>query len=162
MRYLLIFLMVLFSVIFHSSVQPEVSQRFILGDMPTLLTISVGLFLGPALGAVTGFITGLFVDLSLTSVVGVGILTYTFTGYLSGILEQNLHADDRSQLSVMVVLLTLFKYLINGLLFVLAGLGVKAVPFLQLGIWPALINGILFFLLFNRFIRLADERIDKV
>lgn len=162
MRYVLIFLLTVFSVIFHSSVQPEVSQNVILGDMPALLTISVGLFLGPALGAATGFATGLFLDLSLTSVVGVGILTYTLTGYLAGILEQNLHAEDRVHLSAMIVALTLFKYFINGLLFVLVGLGIKVVPFLAIGIWPALANGVLFFLFFYRFNRFTHERIDRI
>lgn len=162
MRYLIVFLLVVFSVVFHSSVQPEISEHAILGDMPTLLTISVGLFLGPAFGAATGFITGLFLDLSLTSVVGVGILTYTITGYLAGILEQNLHAEDRVHLSVMIVVLTLLKYFINGLLFVLVGLGVKAIPFLLIGISPALVNGVLFFIFFYRFNTFAHERIDRI
>lgn len=161
MRYLLVFILIISSVIFHSTVQPELSQKLILGDMPTLLTLVTGLFMGPASGAAIGFATGLLIDLSLSSVVGVGVLTYTMTGYLAGIMEQNLHAEERTHLSIMIIGLTLTKFFLNGFFMVLAGLGVQALPYLGTAIAPSLVNGLMFFILFGPISRLAAEKLGR-
>lgn len=161
MRIAVILILIILSVILHSSVQPAISQRFILGDLPVLVVICTGLFLGPAAGALTGFLTGLLNDLTLSSVVGIGLLTYTLVGYLAGIFEQNLKANERGVLALMVAFLTMSKYIMYGLLMSLAGLGTHVLPMLAISVWPAVVNGMLLFIVYNLLSSLAGQKIGQ-
>jgi rod shape-determining protein MreD len=67
--------------------QAAVSQISIFGvsaDLAPLVVMSVGLLAGSTAGAITGFGTGLFVDLVLVQTLGVTSLLYIGIGYWSG------------------------------------------------------------------------------
>lgn len=149
MRFILFALIIILSVSFQSSVQPLVSQKFVFFDFPALITIATGIFVSPFAGCLTGFFTGLFQDLSTGAVVGLGMLTFTITGYAAGVIEQNIKADERFALAVLMAALTVLKYAVSGMLTGLAGMGFKLLPFLYMSILPAMINGLLFYILFS-------------
>ncbi len=67
--------------------QAAVSQISVFGvsaDLAPLVVMSVGLLAGSTAGAITGFGTGLFVDLVLVQTLGVTSLLYIGIGYWSG------------------------------------------------------------------------------
>jgi rod shape-determining protein MreD len=71
--------------------QAAVSQISIFGvsaDLAVLVVMSVGLLAGSTAGAITGFGTGLFVDLVLVQTLGVTSLLYITIGYWSGRLRE--------------------------------------------------------------------------
>jgi rod shape-determining protein MreD len=71
--------------------QAAVSQISIFGvsaDLAPLVVMSVGLLAGSMAGAITGFGTGLFVDLVLVQTLGVTSLLYIAIGYWSGRLRE--------------------------------------------------------------------------
>jgi len=71
--------------------QAAVSQISIFGvsaDLGPLVVMSVGLLAGSMAGAITGFGTGLLVDLVLVQTLGVTSLLYIAIGYWSGRLRE--------------------------------------------------------------------------
>ncbi len=71
--------------------QAAISQISIFGvsaDLAPLVVMSVGLLAGSMAGAITGFGTGLFVDLVLVQTLGVTSLLYIGIGYWSGRLRE--------------------------------------------------------------------------
>ncbi len=71
--------------------QAAISQISIFGvsaDLAPLVVMSVGLLAGSMAGAITGFGTGLFVDLVLVQTLGVTSLLYIAIGYWSGRLRE--------------------------------------------------------------------------
>jgi rod shape-determining protein MreD len=71
--------------------QAAVSQISIFGvsaDLTPLVVMSVGLLAGSMAGAITGFGTGLFVDLVLVQTLGVTSLLYIAIGYWCGRLRE--------------------------------------------------------------------------
>jgi rod shape-determining protein MreD len=59
-------------------------------DIAPLVVVSVGLLAGPAAGAVTGFGTGLLVDLALLQTLGVSSLVYIAVGWFAGRARETL------------------------------------------------------------------------
>lgn len=71
--------------------QAAISQISIFGvsaDLGPLVVMSVGLLAGSTAGAITGFGTGLLVDLVLVQTLGVTSLLYIAIGYWSGRLRE--------------------------------------------------------------------------
>ena len=71
--------------------QAAISQISIFGvsaDLGPLMVMSVGLLAGSMAGAITGFGTGLLVDLVLVQTLGVTSLLYIAIGYWSGRLRE--------------------------------------------------------------------------
>ncbi len=70
----------------------------VLGVMPDLglvLTVAVAFSLGPERGAVFGFVTGLVVDLFLSTPLGVSALSFALVGYGAGIVHGGLLRPSR-------------------------------------------------------------------
>lgn len=149
------------SVIVQSSIQPVISQRFIMFDLPILVTIGMGVFVSPFAGCLTGFATGLFQDLSTGTIVGLGALSFTITGYFAGIIEQNIKAEERLALAILFAAMTVLKYVVSGILIGLAGLGFKPLSYLYISILPALVNGILLYALLRPISILSIFKLSK-
>ena len=62
-------------------------------SIPLLVVITLALVEGPSAGAIAGFVAGLVLDLIGTGPVGAWALVLSVTGYLSGMLQENLFAE---------------------------------------------------------------------
>ena len=56
------------------------------GDLLVVLAVAAGFAAGPERGAVIGFVTGLSIDLILTTPLGLTALVFTVTAYVSGLV----------------------------------------------------------------------------
>lgn len=78
--------------------QSTLLAQFNIGDItPNLLVITItalGFLLGRRFGLVSGFITGLFVDIFFGKVIGIYALLYMLVGYINGCFKKILFPND--------------------------------------------------------------------
>jgi rod shape-determining protein MreD len=67
----------------------------VMPDLGLVLTVAVACWLGPERGAVFGFVTGLAVDLFLSTPLGVSALAFALVGYGAGIVAGGLLRPSR-------------------------------------------------------------------
>ena len=91
------------------------------GVMPELMlgvAIASGWNGGPSAGAITGFVSGLAIDLYLATPLGLSALTYALVGYLIGIVAEIVAEDVerivRLVISITAVALGIIVYVIFG------------------------------------------------
>jgi rod shape-determining protein MreD len=89
----------------------------VMPDLGLVLTVAVACSLGAERGAVFGFVTGLAVDLFLSTPLGLSALTFALVGYGAGIVEGGLLRPSRWAPPIMGAL----AGLIGGVLFVAIG-----------------------------------------
>jgi rod shape-determining protein MreD len=75
-------------VFFQIGVVSEVPVFGVAVDLSPLLVAFVGLLCGSTIGAATGFVVGLLVDLALVQTLGVTSLIFTLIGYWCGRLRE--------------------------------------------------------------------------
>jgi rod shape-determining protein MreD len=75
-------------VFFQIGVVSEVPVLGVTIDLSPLLVAFVGLLCGSTIGAATGFVVGLLVDLALVQTLGVTSLIFTLIGYWCGRLRE--------------------------------------------------------------------------
>ncbi|HMF03209.1 MAG TPA: rod shape-determining protein MreD [Acidimicrobiia bacterium] len=86
----------------------------VMPDLGLVLTVAVAFSLGPERGAVFGFVTGLAVDLFLTTPLGLSALTFALVGYGAGAVQGGLLRPFRWEAPTMGAL----GGLVGGVLFV--------------------------------------------
>lgn len=91
----------------------------VMPDLGLVLTVAVAFSVGPERGAVLGFVTGLAVDLFLSTPLGVSALSFALVGYGAGIVKGGLLRPSRWTAPTMGAL----AGLAGGVLFV----GISAV-----------------------------------
>jgi rod shape-determining protein MreD len=64
-------------------------------DLGLVLTVAVAFYLGPERGAVFGFLTGLAVDMFLSTPLGLSALSFALVGYGVGILQTGFVRSSR-------------------------------------------------------------------
>ena len=89
----------------------------VMPDLGLLLTVAVAFSLGPERGAVFGFVTGLAVDLFLSTPLGLSALSFALVGYATGIVQGGLLRPSRWEAPMMGAL----GGLAGGVLFVVIG-----------------------------------------
>ena len=92
----------------------------VMPDLGLVLTVAVAFSLGPERGAVFGFVTGVAVDLFLSTPLGVSALSFALVGYGAGIVAGGLLRPSRWSAPTMGAL----GGLAGGVLFV--GIGAVA------------------------------------
>ena len=75
-------------VFFQIGVVSEVPVFGVTVDLSPLVVAFVGLLCGSTIGAATGFVVGLLVDLALVQTLGVTSLIFTLIGYWCGRLRE--------------------------------------------------------------------------
>jgi rod shape-determining protein MreD len=80
--------LVLVVVFFQIGVVSEVPVFGVTVDLSPLVVAFVGLLCGSTIGAATGFVVGLLVDLALVQTLGVTSLIFTLIGYWCGRLRE--------------------------------------------------------------------------
>jgi len=67
----------------------------VMPDLGLVLTVAMAFSMGPERGAVFGFVTGLVVDLFLSTPLGVSALSFALVGYGAGIVQGGLLRPSR-------------------------------------------------------------------
>ena len=80
-------LVVLFALVLHTAVFPQLRIAEVRPDLMLLLAVLGGLTAGPQVGAVFGFACGLAVDLLLQTPIGLSALTFSLIGYGVGTFQ---------------------------------------------------------------------------
>ena len=86
----------------------------VMPDLGLVLTVAVAFYLGPERGAAFGFLTGLAVDLFLSTPLGVSALSFSLVGYGVGVAQGGLVRSSRWVAPIMGAL----GGLAGGVLFV--------------------------------------------
>ena len=88
-------------------IQTSFFQHFkIAGVAPNLLVVlvsAIGFMRGKNEGLFIGFVSGLFIDLFFSSVIGFNILVYSFVGYLNGFFTKEFLPEDVKLPVVLIV-----------------------------------------------------------
>lgn len=72
---------------------PHLAIGNVMPNFPVLVVITLSFVEGPSAGAVAGFAGGLVLDLLGTGPVGAWALVLSVTGYMGGMLQENLFAE---------------------------------------------------------------------
>lgn len=83
-------LVLLLTLILHTTLLPEVRLFGVMPDVMLLLAIAAGLEAGPAYGALIGFVSGMLSDLLLPTPLGLSALVFTVVGYVVGVTKGGL------------------------------------------------------------------------
>ncbi|MCR5808601.1 MAG: rod shape-determining protein MreD [Clostridiales bacterium] len=89
-------------------------------DVTLAMLISLGVLLGPAPAALTGFITGLLADIFFNKIVGLTALTYMLSGLAGGLFYRKFYADNLIIPTVTAMVCSFLKehfFLIASLLY---------------------------------------------
>ena len=86
-RWLRAGLVVVFALVLHTSVFPQLRVGDVRPDVMLLLAVLGGLAAGPQVGAVFGFACGVAVDLLLQTPLGLSALTFSLIGYGVGTFQ---------------------------------------------------------------------------
>lgn len=80
----------LITVLFHTTLLPEVRIAGVMPDVMLLLAVAAGLEAGPGYGALMGFLSGMLADLLLPTPLGLSALVFTLVGYVVGVTKGGL------------------------------------------------------------------------
>jgi len=72
---------------------PHIAISNVVPNVLLLVVITLAFVEGPSAGAVAGFVAGLLLDLLSTGPVGAWALVLSATGYMGGMLQENLFAE---------------------------------------------------------------------
>lgn len=90
MRRLRLGLVVVTLVVFQTTFFEHVRVLDVIPDLCLVATIAVAYEDGPVTGAIFGFLSGLSIDLFLSTPVGLSALAFSVTGYAMGVLQGGL------------------------------------------------------------------------
>lgn len=89
-------LLILAVVVLQTTVFSAGLQVFgVMPDLGLVLTVAVAFYIGPERGAVFGFVSGLAVDLFLSTPLGLSALSFALVGYGVGFVESGLVHPSR-------------------------------------------------------------------
>lgn len=87
-------LIVIFNIIFQSTLIQEVAIGGISFNLLVITVVSFSLIRGKIEGAIIGFFIGLMQDIFFGSVIGFYTLLYLYLGYFSGFLNRTLYKEN--------------------------------------------------------------------
>lgn len=93
-RKICLFILVFVTALLQTTLCPIFSIAQVRPNLLVILTASFGLMCGRRSGMLTGFFTGLFIDLMGGGVLGFYALIGTWIGYLSGLTYRIFYDDD--------------------------------------------------------------------
>ena len=106
------------------------------GIMPNLFVIYIlfiGLFSNSTMGIMHGLITGIILDFSIGTGIGINAISYGIIGLLAAIFDKNFSKDSRATIMFMVMGATfLFEIIVYILNFVIFGINVEIVNFVRI------------------------------
>lgn len=126
---------VLIATLLQAGLAPYISIGGVTPNFLLLVVITLALTEGPTAGASTGFASGLIFDLLGTGPVGPMALVLTVTGYLAGLLHEQMFAEGWLLPLTVLAMAALGTEIAYGLILNLLGEGA---PF-----WPAFFSKML-------------------
>ena len=94
MRKWLLSLVLILTFYFYNTFFNIVNLYGMRPDLELAVIVSLGVLLGPAPSAATGFALGLLADIMFNKIVGLTALTYMLTGILAGFFYRKFYADN--------------------------------------------------------------------
>src|SRR5687767_1592722 len=80
-------LLVIAALVLQASLLADLRVLDVSAELMMLLPICAGVLAGPDRGATVGFVSGLALDLMLSTPFGMSALAYTLVGYLAGMVQ---------------------------------------------------------------------------
>jgi rod shape-determining protein MreD len=102
------------ALVLQVSIAPHLAIGVVVPNLLLLVVITLAFVEGPSAGAIAGFVAGLMLDLLSTGPIGAWALVLSGTGYVGGMLQENLFAEGwLAPVSVAIIagLVADFSYL---------------------------------------------------
>jgi rod shape-determining protein MreD len=81
------------ALLLQVALAPYIAIAGIIPNILVLVVITLSFVEGPSRGAIAGFVAGLLLDFLSTGPIGAWALVLSVTGYLAGMLQENLFAE---------------------------------------------------------------------
>lgn len=120
-RSIIIGLIILFNLIFQSTLFQWVQIYGVVPNTSLILVMSFAIYNGRNKGAAIGSIVGILQDIIFGHTIGLNALVFMVIGYLIGLMDQKISKDNLLIPFVLTVLATVFYEAINLLLLFLLG-----------------------------------------
>ena len=111
------------AAVLQAGLAPYLSIGGVVPNFLLLVVITIALVEGPTSGAVVGFSAGLIFDLLGSGPVGPMLLVLTLTGYLTGLMHENMFAEGWLLPLTVLAIATLSAEVAYGLILILLGAG---------------------------------------
>jgi rod shape-determining protein MreD len=111
------------AAILQAGLAPYLSIGGVVPNFLLLVVITIGLVEGPGPGAAVGFSAGLIFDLLGSGPVGPMLLVLTLTGFLTGLMHENMFAEGWLLPLTVLAVATLSAEVAYGLILVLLDAG---------------------------------------
>jgi rod shape-determining protein MreD len=111
------------ATILQAGLAPYLSIGRVVPNFLLLAVITIALVEGPGPGAAAGFSAGLVFDLLGSGPVGPMLLVLTVTGYLTGLMHENMFAEGWLLPLTVLAIATLSAEVAYGLILILLGVG---------------------------------------
>ena len=119
--YVLSYLILLAAFILQTTVVPHLKVLGVQPDLILIVVVTYAFLFGPVAGSIAGFFGGLLQDLVLIRGVGFNALGKAIMGYLGGMVERAIFADNILLMMIAIFLATILNQLIYSGLFFLIG-----------------------------------------
>ncbi len=114
-------IIIVVAVITQTTVAPYLTVLGAKPDAALVAVVCLALMRGPVWGAVSGFSTGLFLDIALVQVMGISSFLFTLAGYFSGRLAGRVDPTSWAPPIVAVFAATLVVESLNAVIMFLLG-----------------------------------------
>ncbi len=111
------------AAVLQAALAPYLSIGQVVPNFLLLVVVTIALVEGPVPGAAVGFSAGLIFDLLGSGPVGPMILVLTLTGYLTGLMHENMFAEGWLLPLTVLAIATLSAEVAYGLILILLGSG---------------------------------------
>ena len=111
------------AAVLQAALAPYLAIGQVVPNFLLLVVITIALVEGPAPGAAVGFSAGLIFDLLGSGPVGPMLLVLTLTGYLTGLMHENMFAEGWLLPLTVLAVATLSAEVAYGLILILLGSG---------------------------------------
>jgi rod shape-determining protein MreD len=145
------------ATLLQAGLAPYIAIGGVVPNFMLIVTVTLALVEGPPAGAMAGFAAGLIFDLLGSGPVGPMALVLTITGYMAGLLHENMFAEGWLLPLTVLAIASLASTLAYALLLELLGTDVPFIPMFFLKVLPEAIYdtalGLLIYPWLARFLR---------
>ena len=113
----------LVAAVLQAALAPYLAIGQVVPNFLLLVVVTIALVEGPGPGAVVGFSAGLIFDLLGSGPVGPMLLVLTLTGYLAGLMHENMFAEGWLLPLTVLAIATLSAEVAYGLILILLNVG---------------------------------------
>jgi rod shape-determining protein MreD len=119
--YVLSYLILLAAFILQTTVVPHLKIFGVQPDLILIVVVTYAFLYGPVAGSIAGFFGGILQDMVLIRGIGFNALGKAIMGYLGGMVEKAMFADNIILIMIAIFLATILNQLIYSGLFFLIG-----------------------------------------